>query len=70
MPPSREHHPRFQKDILGFEIAMDQPSIFEDGESIQQLRGEDLHELGAEALELVLFDEFVQVRRQQLEDEA
>ena len=49
---------------------MDQPSIFEDGESIQQLRGEDLHELGAEALELVLFDEFVQVGRQQLEDET
>ena len=49
---------------------MDQPSIFEDGESIQQLRSENFDELCAEALELVLLDQLVQVGREQLKHQA
>ncbi len=49
---------------------MDEPCLLQDSERIQELRGEDLHELGAEALELVLLDQLVQVRREELKDET
>lgn len=52
---------RFQEDVFWFEIAVDQPCILEHGEGIQELSRKHFDKLRAEALELVLFDEFVQV---------
>ena len=49
---------------------MDQARVLEHGERVEELRGKDLDELRAEALELVLLDELVQIRREQLEHEA
>lgn len=66
----QEFDSRFQENILGFKIAVDQPSLLEDSESIQQLGSEDLDQLCTQPLELVLLDELIQVRGQTLEDEA
>jgi hypothetical protein len=52
---------RLQEDVFWFEITVDQPCILEHGEGIQQLGSEHFDELRAQTLELVLFDEFVQV---------
>lgn len=49
---------------------MDQSRIFEHRKTFQQLLGENLDELCAQALELVLLDELVEVRRKAFEDEA
>ena len=46
---------------------MYEPRILEHSECIQKLCREDLDQLRAEALELVLLDELVQIRREQLE---
>ena len=40
---------------------MDQPSFLEHRKGVEQLRGEYLYQLRAKALELILFDELVQV---------
>lgn len=42
---------------------MDQTSIFQDRHGVQQLRCEDFDKLSAQALELILLDEFVKVGR-------
>ena len=49
---------------------MYEPCVFQHGERVQKLGREDLDQLRAEALELVLLDKLVQVGREQLEDEA
>ena len=49
---------------------MNEAGLLEYRERVQKLCRKDLHELSAEALELVLLDKLVEVRRQQLEDEA
>lgn len=49
---------------------MNQPGFLQHRECVQELRRKDLYELRAEALELVLLDQLVQVGREQLEDEA
>jgi hypothetical protein len=49
---------------------VDEARLLEDGERVEQLRGKDLDELRAEAEELVLLDELVQVAAQELEHEA
>ena len=49
---------------------MNEAGLFEYRERVQELGRENLHKLSAEALELVLLDKLVEVRRQQLEDEA
>jgi hypothetical protein len=41
---------------------MYQPSILKDSQGVQQLRHEYFDELCAQTLELILFDELVQVR--------
>lgn len=41
---------------------MDETCFFKHRQSVQELRRKDFDELSAEALELVLFDEFVKVR--------
>ena len=61
---------RLQENVFWFEIAVDQPCLFEHGERVQELSGKYFHELRAQALILVLFDEFVQVRGEKLENEA
>ena len=49
---------------------MNQPRVFEDAQRVEELRGEDFHELRAQALELVLLDQLVKVGREELEDET
>ena len=49
---------------------MNEAGLLEYRERVQELGREDLHELRAETLELVLLDKLIKVRRQQLEDEA
>lgn len=49
---------------------MDEAGILEHGQALQKLLREDAYELEAEALELVLLDELVQVRRETLEHKA
>ena len=61
---------RFQKDVLRFEIAVNQPRFFENRQSVQELRREHFDKLCAKTLELILLDELVQVGRQQLEHET
>ena len=49
---------------------MNEAGLFEYRERVQKLRREDLHELSAEALELVLLDKLVEVNAQQLHGDA
>jgi hypothetical protein len=49
---------------------MYEPRLFQDSQSVKELGCEYLDKLRAEALELILLDQFVQVRRQQFEDKA
>ena len=43
---------------------MDQSRLAQQAETVQQLLGKDAHEGGAQAPELVLLDQFVQIDRQ------
>ena len=63
-------HARLQEDVLRLQIAVYEPCVFQNGERVQKLGREDLDQLRAEALELVLFDELVQVDAQQLHRNA
>lgn len=65
-----KYHLRFEKDVFGFEVAVDESCFFEDGESIEKLSHEDFDELGAETLELILFYEFIEVGGEELKDET
>jgi hypothetical protein len=49
---------------------MYQACLLQDRHGIQQLGHEHLDKLGAETLELVLLDEFIEIRGQQLKDET
>ena len=49
---------------------MYEPSLFQHGQGVKELGREHLNKLRAEALELILLDQLVQVRRQQFEDKA
>ena len=49
---------------------MYQPGILKDSQGVQQLCHEYFDELCAQALELILFDELVQVRWEKLKDET
>ena len=49
---------------------MNEPRVFQNSQGVKELSRENLDKLRAEALELILLDQFVQVRRQQFEDEA
>ena len=46
---------------------MDQPGVFQYRQAIEKLLCEDLDELSAETLELILLDEFVEIRREAFE---
>ena len=61
---SRQGDLRLEKDVFGFQIAMYEPRLFQNSQSVKELGCEDLNKLRAEALELILLDQFVQVRRQ------
>ena len=61
---------RFEQNVLWLEITVDQTGLVEHRERVQELLGEDADERGAEAAERVLLDELVEIRRQELEDEA
>ena len=49
---------------------MNESRLLQDRQGVEQLGSEDLYELRAETLELVLLDQLVQVGRQQLEDQT
>ena len=49
---------------------MYQPGLLQDRQTIQQLLREDLHELGTQSLELILLDQFVEVRRKAFEHQT
>jgi hypothetical protein len=53
---------RLQENVFWFQITVNEPGFLQDRQSVEKLGSEDLHKLGAEALELVLFDQFVQIR--------
>jgi len=65
-----KYHLRFEEDVFGFEVAVDESCFLEDGKSIEKLSHEDFDELGAETLELILFYEFVEVGGEELKDET
>lgn len=49
---------------------MNEARFFKDCQRVQKLRREHLDELCAQALELILFDELIKVRRKKLEDKT
>ena len=55
---------RLQEDILRFQVAVDEARVLQNGQRVEKLRHEDLDELGAETLELVLLNQLVEVGRQ------
>lgn len=57
-----EIHVRFEKDVFGLQVAVYEACFFEHSQCVEELCGEDFDELCAEPLELVLLDEFVEVR--------
>ena len=59
-----------EQDILGFQVAMDDVLVFVEFEGVQDLNGEAADEAHADPSELGVFDEFVKVDAQKLEDEA
>lgn len=67
---SAKGHARLEKDVLGLEVAVDDLGLLEDSEGVEELGGEDAHEARAEPAERVLLDEFVEVVREELKDEA
>ena len=52
---------RLQQDVLWFQIAVNEPRFLEHGQSVQQLAHEDLDQLRAQTLELILLDQLVKV---------
>lgn len=61
---------RPEKDVFWFQIAMYQPRLLEDRQGVQQLGGENLHELCTQPLELILLDQFVKVGGQKLKHQT
>jgi len=61
---------RLEEYVFWFKITMDQTRFFKHRQRVQQLCREHLHELCAQALKLILFDEFIKVGRKKLEDKA
>ena len=59
-----------EEDVLGLHVAVDDLVPVEEVEALQERVRELAHELQAEALELVLLDQLVQVDREQLEGYA
>ncbi len=59
-----------EEDILGLQIAVDQPRLVQQSEAVEKLLREDSDQRGAEATELVLLDQLVQIDTQQLEHQA
>jgi hypothetical protein len=53
-----------QQDILGLQVAMYQSSLVQQTQPIQKLLRKDSDECRAQASELILFDQFVQVDAQ------
>ena len=61
---------RLQQDILWLQIAVNEPCFLQHRQRVQELTHEDLDQLGAQTLELILLDQLVKVRRQKLKDQA
>lgn len=65
-----ESDARFEQDILGLQVAMNEPRLVEHRHAIEQLSREDANERGRKPSERVLLDEFVKVGSEKFEDEA
>jgi hypothetical protein len=61
MTCARAEDALFEQYILGLEIAMDQLRLTKEGQSGQELLRKHPNQSGAEAAELVLLDQLVQV---------
>ena len=59
-----------KEDVLWFQVTMDDSGLFEQAQGIQYLGQELMDQAMAEALVLVLFEQFIQVDGQQLKDNA
>ena len=71
--PKIEHrtdNSRLEENVLWFQIAVYQPRLLEHRQCIQQLGGENFHELCTQPLELILLDQFIKVGGQKLEHQA
>lgn len=56
----------FQQYILRFEITMDQMSLVQQTQRIQELLGKHAYEGRTQASELILFDQFIKVDTKKL----
>lgn len=65
-----DQHVRSEKDIFRFQVTVNEMCFFQNAESIEKLSGKDFHELSAETLELILFDQFVKILGEQLENKT
>lgn len=61
---------RFEQNVFRLQITVDKSSLLQYTEAVKQLLREDADKLQAETLELVLFDELVQVGREALEHQT
>lgn len=61
---------RLEKNVFRFQITVYKPRLLKYRQRVQQLGSKHLHELCAQPLELVLFDQLVKVGRQELEHQT
>ena len=59
-----------QKDVLGFQVAVDQAGLVQKRQPVQELLSEDPDQSCAKTTELVLLDQLVQVDTEELEDQT
>lgn len=63
-------HRLFQKNVLRFQVAMNQVSLVQKTQRVQKLLREDSDERSAQASELILLDQLVKVDTEKLEGET
>lgn len=63
-------HRLFQKDVLRFQVAVNQMSLVQKTQRIQKLLREDTDERSAQASELILLDQLVKVDTEKLKGET
>lgn len=60
----------FEQDVFWLQVAVDQPSLIQQAETIEQLLCENTDKRRAESAELILLDQLIQIDAEKLEDEA
>lgn len=61
---------RFEQDVFGFQIAMNDLGLLQHGQGIEELRRKDANETRTETTERILLDELVEIVGEELENEA